>query len=107
MRKFYCLVICSLLCTALFGQSKKLPRLPKFNKNKESNVFLKKQWWLGFKSGINFSAVDVMKSYSAISPTNYPATETEKNYKPYDRIGTQATLEVTFYFSGLSLSLQP
>src|SRR5688572_20875908 len=107
MKKLYCFLICSILVTAGFSQGKKPPRLPKFNKNKESNVFLKKQWWLGFKAGVNFSGVTVTKPYSAISPTNYPTQNTDKKYEPYAKIGAQATLEVTFYFSGLSLSLQP
>src|SRR5688500_12370621 len=108
MKKFYCLLICSMLvATAAFSQGKKPPRLPKFNKNKESNVFLKKQWWLGFKAGVNFADVAVTKSYSAIAPTNYPSLDTDKKYDPYSKMGAQATLEVTFYFSGLSLSLQP
>ena len=103
------ILVCALsviLTAAVFGQAKKR-KLPKFNKNKESNVFLRKQWWLGFKAGANLSAVEVTKSYSAISPTNYPASEAEKKYDVYSQPGAQATLEVTFYFSGLSLSLQP
>src|SRR5687767_6572486 len=88
------------------GQVKKR-KLPKFNVNKETNVFLRKQWWLGFKAGANLSSADVTKTYSAISPTNYPASETDKKYNNYRKAGAQATLEVTFYFSGLSLSLQP
>src|SRR5688572_15454950 len=99
--------ICLLLISvAVFGQAKKR-KLPKFNKNKESNVFLKKQWWLGFKAGANISDVEVLKSYSAISPTNYPANDVIKKYDSYNKGGAQATLEVTFYFSGLSLSFQP
>jgi hypothetical protein len=98
--------ICLLVSFSVFGQVKKR-KLPKFNKHKETNVFLKKQWWLGFKAGANLSAVSVTKSYSAISPTNYPAAQTDKKYDAYSKVGTQATLEVTFYFSGLSLSLQP
>jgi hypothetical protein len=98
--------ICLLSVCSAFGQMKKR-KLPKFNQNKQSNVFLKKQWWLGFKAGANLSAVSIEKTYSAISPTNYPDTQTDKKYDAYKKLGTQATLEVTFYFSGLSLSLQP
>jgi outer membrane protein W len=99
-------IIILLLSSSASGQGKKR-KLPKFNKNKESNVFLKKQWWLGFKAGANLTSAVVTKPYSAISPTNYPDAQTDKKYDGYSKVGTQATLEVTFYFSGLSLSLQP
>lgn len=92
--------------TTLFAQQR-APKLPKFNKNKEKEVFLKKQWFLGFKAGINYSSADVIKEYSALSPVNYDISETRKDYDVYRDAGAQATLEATFYFTGLSLSFQP
>ncbi|HEY0770919.1 MAG TPA: hypothetical protein VGD31_11345, partial [Sphingobacteriaceae bacterium] len=64
-----------LTSAAVFAQPKP-PKLPKFNKNKEKEVFLKKQWFLGFKAGTNYSGVDVMREYSALSPSNYDISET-------------------------------
>ncbi|MBT1697807.1 outer membrane beta-barrel protein [Fulvivirgaceae bacterium PWU4] len=107
MKNFCCLLLCLLLATAGLAQSRKTPKLPKFNKNKEKNVFLKKQWWLAFKAGPNLSGAKVIRSYSAISPTNYEPTVIAKKYRNYKDLGAQATLEATFYFTGLSLSLQP
>jgi hypothetical protein len=95
-----------LTSVALFAQPRP-PKLPKFNKNKEKQVFLKKQWFLGFKAGINYSGVDVMKEYSALSPSNYDLSETKKEYDVYSDVGGHATIEATFYFTGLSLSFQP
>jgi hypothetical protein len=86
---------------------KRPPKLPKFNKNKEKEVFLKKQWFLGFKAGLNYSGADVIKEYSALSPSNYDISETRKNYNVYQDAGAHAAIEATFYFTGLSLSFQP
>lgn len=107
MKKIYTLLVCVSIGFTVFGQSQKPPKLPKFNKNKEKYIFLNKQWWLGFKAGPNWSGAEVIKSYSAISPTNYPASDIQKKYKNYRDVGSQATLEATFYFTGLSLSFQP
>lgn len=107
MKKLYCFLLCILLANAALAQLQKAPKLPKFNKNKEKNVFLKKQWFLGFKAGINLTGAETIKDYSAISPTNYDPADVKKTYRNYKNIGTQATLEATFYFTGLSLSFQP
>jgi outer membrane protein W len=94
---------------AVAAQAQKAPKLPKFNKSKEkkNNVFLNKQWWLGFKAGVNLAGAQMTKSYAAISPTNYEASQVKKKYHNFKDLGTQATLEITFYFTGLSLSVQP
>lgn len=107
MKRLYCLLLCLMFVTVLSGQSHKPPKLPKFNKNKEKNVFLKKQWFLGFKAGVNLAGAEMIKAYSAITPTNYEVTDVRKEYVNYKDLGTQATLEATFYFTGLSLSFQP
>jgi hypothetical protein len=107
MKRLYSILFFLLVVTTVMGQSQKTPRLPKFNKHKEKNVFLKKQWWLGFKAGANLSGTEVLKSYSPISPTNYDVSEVKKKYVNYKDLGSQATLEATFYFTGLSLSIQP
>jgi hypothetical protein len=76
-------------------------------KSREENKFLEKQWWLGLKAGTNLTKANVTTSYSALSPTNYDPAETEKKYESFKIFGTQVTLEATFYFRQLSLSLQP
>jgi hypothetical protein len=104
-RSVLVIFIC-VLSFAAFAQPKP-PKLPKFNKNKEKEVFLKKQWFLGFKAGANYSGVDVLKEYSVLSPSNYDISETRKRYDAYQDLGAHATIEATFYFTGLSLSFQP
>lgn len=89
------------------GTGQKSAKASKIQQNKEKNVFLKKQWFLGFKAGVNLSGAEVIKSYNAITPTNYESSDIRKRYKNFKDLGTQATLEATFYFTGLSLSFQP
>jgi outer membrane protein W len=79
----------------------------KEKKAKEDAKFLNKQWWLGLKAGANLSKISVEKSYSAVSPTNYNFGTIAKQYTNYDLVGSQATLEVTFYLKGFSFSFQP
>jgi hypothetical protein len=106
MKKSVTLVLCLVTTVALYAQPKP-PKLPKFNKNKEKEVFLKKQWFLGFKAGVNLTGAEVTKKYSVLSPSNYDLSELEKKYENYSDVGAHAIIEATFYFSGLSLSFQP
>ncbi|MEJ1242375.1 outer membrane beta-barrel protein [Chryseolinea sp. T2] len=105
------LLACFLLMMAVtvFSQDKK--RKPSmYNKQKEKKEdvkFLEKQWWLGFKAGANTSKVNVTNRYSVISPSNYELTTISKKYDNFGLIGSQATLEVSFYFKGFLLSFQP
>jgi opacity protein-like surface antigen len=90
-------------------KKRKKPASPAFKEKKarEDAKFLEKQWWLGLKGGANLSKVSVEKSYSAIAPTNYEYNNIAKRYKNFDLVGSQVTLEATFYFKGFSLSFQP
>lgn len=105
------LLCCLLIVTMATGQEKKRkrPASPAYKekKAKEDAKFLNKQWWLGLKGGANWSKVNVEKTYSAIAPTNYEFDNIAKKYKNFDLVGSQATLEVTFYFKGFSFSFQP
>jgi hypothetical protein len=106
MKKICLLLICSLFALNVYSQRSK--RKTNFNKSsKETDIFLHKQWWLGFKAGPNLSKAVVESSYHIISPTNYDVQEISKKYKDFHRIGSQATFEITFYFTGISASLQP
>ncbi|NJN42605.1 MAG: PorT family protein [Flammeovirgaceae bacterium] len=73
--------------------------------NREANKFLEKQWWLGFKAGMNWSRANVDQTYDVISPTNYSLAE--KQYNNFKDPGITASLEITFYYKGFSFSLQP
>ncbi len=76
-------------------------------KPSQQSKFLEKQWWLGLKAGINLSDASPIKRYAIMTPTNYPATQTNKVYDTFNKTGSQATLEATFYFKGFSFSVQP
>lgn len=107
MKKFYLLMICILLALNVFSQQNKRKNKI-FNKpNKENDVFLQKQWWLGFKAGPNLSKAVVETNYNVISPVNYDVNKIAKEYKHFNKVGSQATFEITFYFKGISISFQP
>ncbi len=96
----------ALLGTASFAQTKKRKPPQNFNtKNKQDEKFLEKQFWMGLKAGTNLSKVHVTKEYSVISPVNNE--ETSKEYESFNKPGFQVALELTFYFKGVSASLQP
>lgn len=77
------------------------------SKSSAQSKFLDKQFWLGFKAGVNLSQPDVMARYSVLAPTNYAPAQTDKSYKSFSMMGSQATLEFTFSFKGISISAQP
>jgi outer membrane protein W len=109
MRKFYLLIVVSLLCLAqgyaqVYNNSKK--NSPgALAKKKTNNTFLNKQFWLGFKAGTNLTEAKIDQAYTILVPTNYTASK--KKYEKFNRLGSQATVEVTFYTRGFSISLQP
>ncbi len=108
MKKFYLISFCLLLTLTAVAQPKKKKGTPAYNKqNKETDQFLQKQWWLGFKAGANLSQTVVTTSYNVISPTNYEPSAIAKQYDDFKLLGSQATLEVTFYYKGFSFSFQP
>jgi outer membrane protein W len=111
MKRLSLLLLCSLLVLTVEAQEKKRkkPASPAFKEKKarEDAKFLNKQWWLGLKGGANLSKVSVEKSYSAIAPTNYEYSDIAKRYTNFDLMGSQVTLEATFYFKGFSFSFQP
>ncbi|MBL0743801.1 outer membrane beta-barrel protein [Chryseolinea lacunae] len=115
MKRLYFVLLFFLIVATATAQEKKRSgseRKRKNNaaynkKNKEDDKFLQKQWWLGFKAGPNLSKVSVDKTYSIVVPTNYEASTIGKNYESYNLMGSQATLEVSFYFKGFTISFQP
>jgi outer membrane protein W len=110
MKRLYLIIVCLALAHGILAQSKpsKRKKPASFNKQStEAEAFLDKQWWLGFKAGVNLSEVVVTKSYSIVSPTNYSLDNIRKKYKAYDMLGAQAGVEITFFYKGFSISLQP
>lgn len=113
MKGLLLVVLMSLSLTAAFAQnngSRKKNRVSYMTKDRgkrEENKFLEKQWWLGLKGGTNLTRAAVTTHFSGLSPTNYPTDETHKEYEDFKSFGSQVTLEGTFYFRQLSLSVQP
>ncbi len=108
MRILYLVTVCVMLSTTLvhaqaYQKQKKKPVAPR-DPNSE---FLEKQWWLGFKGGLNFSKAVVDQSYGVITPADYDPSLTEKKYDDFSGVGAHATVEVTFTFRQLSISIQP
>lgn len=88
------------------GQSRKKPA--NFKKGGDKlDKFLEKQWWLGFKAGVNLSEANPVSRYTVLTPTNYVSTLNDKSYDNFNKLGSQASLEATFYFKGFSFSFQP
>jgi len=109
MKRLTLLILCATLALAVTAQEKK--RKPSaYNQNKktkEDEKFLEKQWWLGFKAGANLSKATVEKTYSVIAPTNYEPSTIGKDYDNFNLVGSQATLEVSFYYKRFLISFQP
>lgn len=106
MKNLYLVIFLAVLLQNAYSQRTR-KRIPLFNKPNRRDVFLEKQWWLGFSAGPNLSQIVVDKAFSVISPTNYSQEEIAKNYKPFYRMGSQATFAVSFTFRGISASLEP
>jgi outer membrane protein W len=101
------LLLCFLICTiTVWGQKRKAPPSMK-SKGTAQEKFLNKQFWLGFKAGVNLTEATPVARYSVMTPTNYDASKTDKSYRSFNKIGSHATLEVTFYYKGFSFSAQP
>ena len=106
MRKLYPLMLCLIVCSLTVSGQNTRKRKASFNSRSSANSdFLDKQWWLGFKAGVNFSKAVVDKSYAVLTPTNYDAAP--KKYDDFSGVGAHATVEVTFTFRQFSISLQP
>lgn len=106
MKRLYLLLLCLLIAANTIAQKKKRPA--GYNKqNNENEQFLQKQWWLGFKAGTNLSGINIGKTYTVLSPVNYDPSLTGKKYQGYNKLGSQAALEITFSYKRVSISLQP
>jgi len=110
MKRLYLIVLCLALLNVAQAQksNSKRKKPAAFNKqNNENQSFLDKQWWLGFKAGVNLSGATVTKRYGNVSPTNYSSTLTEKKYTNFKSLGVQAGIEITFFYKGVSIGIHP
>src|SRR5882757_8047439 len=105
MRKTLLLVF--LLCGS-FAYSQKVKKMGGLKpKPPKQDIFLQKQWWLGFKAGVNLSEAVPVQRYTVLTPTNYPGTQADKAYDGFKKTGSQAALEITFQYKNFSFSTQP
>ena len=95
-----CFCLVATLCVA--QKQRKRPSKPS-----GGNDFLKTQWWLGIRSGLNFTNANLIESYPGFYPINYAAESLEKEYEDFSSPGFQVGLDITFYHAGLSIALQP
>jgi hypothetical protein len=100
-------IFCLSLAEAQSSRKRKKGSVAYNTKAKEDQKFLEKQWWLGLKMGTNLTKASVLANYSPIVPTNYDLEKINKSYESFNKLGTQAALEISFYFKQFSLSLQP
>ena len=115
MKNIYLGLLCVLLAvTPALSQKKKTKPTKSsytkaYNKAADENAkFLQKQWWIGAKGGVNLAAPHVTAPYAIITPSNYKlAKGTGKKYESFKQVGSLATLEITFFYRGMSFSFQP
>ena len=106
MRKLYLSLICLLIACLCYGQRSQ--KKYGFNQaGRKADIFLSKQWWLGFKAGPNLSGAVVQTPYAVITPVNYDEHTISKNYNNYHAVGSQVSFELTFNLRAISISLQP
>ncbi len=100
------LFISLLVGSIAFGQGAK-KNTPLKSKPPKKDTFLEKQWWLGFKAGINLTEADPLQRYTVLTPTNYAAGLADKTYDGFKKIGSQATVEISFQYKKFLFSTQP
>ncbi|MCB0492735.1 MAG: PorT family protein [Cyclobacteriaceae bacterium] len=108
MRRLLLLTAFIIICSTIYAQSQRKPPAGFKKKAKQQqNSFLDKQWWIGLKVGPNLTKASPETRYSVLTPTNYALPLTDKRYDGFKKLGSQATLEITFDYKGIGFSFQP
>lgn len=108
MKRHLLLLSLIIISSAVYGQSQRKPPAGFKRKAKEQqNSFLDKQWWIGLKIGPNLTKASPETRYTILTPTNYSQQLTDKKYDGFKKLGSQATLEITFNYKGIGFSFQP
>ncbi|MEP2671502.1 MAG: hypothetical protein ABJH04_21035 [Cyclobacteriaceae bacterium] len=108
MRRLLLLTAFIIICSTVYAQSQRKPPAGFKKKAKQQqNSFLDKQWWIGLKVGPNLTKATPETRYSVLTPTNYALPLTDKQYDGFKKLGSQATLEITFNYKGIGFSFQP
>lgn len=106
MKKIFTAIILFGFVVSATAQYKRKPGGIASKPNQQSK-FLEMQWWLGFKAGTNLTEAVPIKRYTIMTPTNYAVALTDKSYESFNKAGSQASIEITFYYKGFSFSAQP
>lgn len=108
LKLFFCCLMLLCLCTKANAQRKfKRPNAKK-SRVTNNDPFLRTQWWLGVKGGINLTQAVPGERFTAFSSTTQVTNERyQKEYDDFSKVGGQAGLEITFFHRGFSFSLQP
>jgi len=97
-----------LITSVVHAQSQRKPPAGFKRKAREQqSSFLDKQWWVGLKVGPNLTKATPDTRYSILTPTNYAQVFADKTYDGFSKLGSQATLEITFNYKGIGFSFQP
>jgi outer membrane protein W len=112
MMKLYVVLILIFIGWSAEAQIKPTRRKAGFGnqaaKAKKQDEFLQKQWWIGLKGGLNLTQAIAQLRYTVLTGTGgYPASQLDKSYDGFNKTGSQAALEITFYYKGFSFSFQP
>src|SRR5258705_12488152 len=100
------LLLVFLLCGS-FAYSQKVKKMGSLkSKPPKQDDFLQKQWWLGFKAGVNLSEAIPIQRYTVLTPTNYSSSKADKVYDGFKKTDSQAALEVTFQYRNFLFSTQ-
>ncbi len=86
----------------VWGQRQRAPGIGGY-----AEEFLKTQWWLGIKVGVNFTDPNMVNAYSSISTIGLPEQDLDKEYETFSLPGAQAGLDITFYHRGFAIGIQP
>lgn len=107
MKRTLLLLFFTLTVVGVFAQRRGGAPPSMRSKGTAQDNFLNKQFWLGFKAGVNLTDPLSQATYSVIVPAQSDVDPSKKKYERFNKLGGQATLEVTFTFKGISISAQP
>lgn len=103
MKKLIILLLLAL--SANLAEAQKRRKSP--NKPNGNFDFLDTQWWLGIRSGLNFTNATPINRYPGFYPINYDEEVLYKSYEDFQSPAFQVGLDITFYHKGFSISTFP
>ncbi len=90
------------ILNAGIAQKRKPPKRPGSNSD-----FLKTQWWLGIRSGINYTNATPIERFPGFNAINYDEERLNKTYNDFELPAFHVGLDITFYHAGFSITTMP